>query len=414
VRRLNARVDPVILRALESSPSRRYRTCAEFAGALRDFLASQGGVAGREDLKKFVSELFPNEVQLNQLGPVPFEEYFSLDDIAGVPTLERAPDEAEERRSFSGGAVDERTPTSDGLPVFLLDDPPGATAEVKTVPEGSAAAAPADAPRITWDAPAAELPAGPSATVPANGEALNKRVRVVEDFAPGPTPAAPREPRRARREVQKAAKTIMTFVVPFKREGDPEIPDLEKLRLRSRRQARIVAFIATVILFSVVSGLVVGWYQSTTDPKATLLSYLPDPIEREVALNKKPPPPLGKPLELPDFDRQHPDKAFGPKALDDRPPDRPPESKVVKPKAPSVPAGCYQAPKGSTGFLTVSAGRSVRVEIDGQKVCGPASKLPVEPGNRTVRIIDTRTKQEYVSTTRIQSGKLVKLVPTFQ
>jgi hypothetical protein len=64
--------------------------------------------------------------------------------------------------------------------------------------------------------------------------------------------------------------------------------------------------------------------------------------------------------------------------------------------------------------LTVSAGRSVRVEIDGQKVCGAVSKLPVEPGNRTVRIIDTRTKQEYVSTTRFQSGKLVKLVPTFQ
>lgn len=420
VRRLNARVDPVIMRALEPTPSRRYRTCGDFAAALRDFLSSQGGVAGREDLRKFVSELFPNEVQLNLLGPVPFDERFSLEDIAGVPTLDDAPDAAEERRSFSGGAVDDRTPTSDGLPVFTLDDaPPGATGEVKTVPEGSAAvAAPevaATAPRLTWDAPAAELPAAPSDTAPSQAGAVDKRVRVVEDFAPGPTPSAPPEPRSAKRQEPKAAKTIMTFVVPFKREGDPEIPDLEKMRLRGRRQARIVAFIATVILFSVVTGLAVGWYQSTPDPKATLLSYLPDPIEREVAPNNRPPPPtIGKPLKLPDFDKQHPDKAFDPKALDDKPAEKPPEVKVVKPKTTALPPGCYQAPKGGTGYLAVSAGRSVRVEIDGQKICGAVTKVPVEPGSRKVRIVDTKTKQEYVSTTRFQPGKLVKLVPTFK
>lgn len=419
VRRLNARVDPVIMRALEQSPARRYRTCAEFAEALRDFLSSQGGVAGRSDLKKFVAELFPNEVQLTQLGPVPFSEPFALDDIAGVPTLEEAPGEAEERSSFSGGAVDDRTPTSDGLPVFTLDEaPPGATSEVKTVPEGTAAAPkpdePVPPPRITWDAPAAELPVSQPEAAPAGDDALNKRVRAMEDFAPGPTPAAQPEPRGAKRTAPKAAKTIMTFVVPFKREGDPEIPDLEKMRARSRRQARVVAFIATVILFAVVTGLAVGWYQSTPDPKATLLSYLPDPIEREVAPNNRPPPPIGKPLKLPDFDKQHPDKAFNPKALDNVPPEKPPEVKVVKPKTTALPANCYQAPKGNNAFLTVSAGRSVRVEIDGQKLCGSMTKVPVEPGSRKVRIVDTKTKQEYVSTTRFQSGKLVKLMPTFK
>ena len=64
VRRLHSRVDPVIMRALETSPTRRHRSCAEFAEGLRDFLAASGGIPPREDLKKFVGELFPNEVQV--------------------------------------------------------------------------------------------------------------------------------------------------------------------------------------------------------------------------------------------------------------------------------------------------------------------------------------------------------------
>ncbi|MEW5737485.1 MAG: protein kinase [Myxococcota bacterium] len=414
VRRLNARVDPVIMRALESAPSRRYRSCADFAEALRDFLSSQGGVAGKEELAKFVTELFPNEVQVNQLGPVAFEGDFTLDDIAGVGTLEEGPREAVDRASFSGGLVDDRTPTSDGLPVFTLDDVP-TQAEEKTAPGGNeavvkraGAGAEPKAP-VSWEAPAAELPTLKDDTSPTQADAVSKRVRAMEDFAPGPTPAAPPSARPARRK-ESVAKTIMTFVVPFKREGDPEIPDLEKMRLRGRRQARIVAFLATVILFSVVTGLAVGWYQSTPDPKATLLSYLPDPIERAVAPNNRPPPPsLGKPLKLPDFDKQHPDKAFIPP-----PPDKPPEVKPVKPRPPPPDADCYAAPKGKNALLTVSSTRTLRVEIDGQRVCGSLAKVAVEPGTHKVRIVDTKSKQDYVTTTRFQSGKQVKLMPTFK
>lgn len=412
VRRLNARVDPVVMRALESAPSRRFRTCADFADALRDFMSSQGGVAGPEDLKRFVAELFPNEVQVNQLGPVPFAEPFTLEDIAGVGTLEEGPGEAPERVSFSGGAVDDRTPTSDGLPVFTLaDEAPAHTAETKTIPEGRDAVArdelASTAPRLTWDAPAAPVPAPEARAEAAGDDAVSRRVRVVEDFAPGPTPAAPPPARTAKRK-ENVAKTIMTFVVPFKREGDPEVPDLEKLRLRSRRQARVVAFIATVILFAAVTGLAVGWYQSTPDPRATLLSYLPDPIEREVAPNNRPPPPtLGKPLKLPDFDQQHPEKAFKP------PPPEPPEVKV-KPKPPPPKSDCYAAPKGKTGWLAVSTSRTVRVEIDGDRVCGSISKVAVAPGAHEVRVVDTKSKQQYVSNPRFQAGKLVKLVPTFK
>ncbi|MCC6333811.1 MAG: protein kinase [Myxococcales bacterium] len=426
VRRLNARVDPVIMRALESSPSRRYRSCADFAEALRDFLSGQGGVAGQAELQKFVRELFPNEVQVTQLGPVPFDAPFRLEDIAGVGTLDEGPAEATDRAPFSGGLVDDRAPTSDGLPVFTLDDLPTQAGE-KTEPGGQPGVARKEEPQppATWDAsaaqqqepkpptswvaPPAELPTLKDDTAPTQGDAVNQRVRVREDFAPGPTPAAPPTPRQAHKK-QSVAKTIMTFVVPFKREGDPEIPDFEKLRLKGRRQARVVAFIATVILFSVVTGLAVGWYQSTPDPKSTLLSYLPDPIEREVAPDNRPPPPsLGKPLKLPDFDKQHPEKAFVPP-----PPDKP-EVKAVKPKAPPPPAAdCYAPPKGKNAVLTIAVSRPVRVEIDGQRVCGSLAKVPVEPGVRKVRVVDTRSKQEYVAATRFQAGKQVKLLPNFK
>ena len=418
VRRLNARVDPVIMRALESSPARRYKSCGDFADALRDFLLGQGGVSGPEDAKRFVAELFPNEVQVNQLGPVPFSD-FTLDDIAGVGTLEDASIDVPERTPFSGGAVDDRTPTSDGLPVFTLEDVPTQAADETTRPDGSPAVSrPDPAPRITWDAPAAALPAPKDESGPVPAEAINKRVRVVEDFAPS-SQLATRDEAPAPDPKQNAAKTIMTFVVPFKRAGDPEIPDLEKMRLRSRRQARVVAFIATVILFSVVSGLAIGWYQSTPDPKATLLSYLPDPIEREVAPNNRAPPtvaPLAKPPKLQDFDKLHPEKAFVPpppvKPGTEKPvTEKPPEPGTTKP---AQPADCYTAPKGKNATLTVSASRAVRVEIDGQRVCGSLAKVAVEPGNRKVRVVDTKTKQEYVATTRFQSGKAVKLMPTFK
>jgi hypothetical protein len=406
-RRLNARVDPVIMRALESAPSRRYRSCADFADALRDVLSSQGGLAGREEAAKFVAELFPNEVQVNQLGPVPFEGPFSLEDIAGVGTLDEAPAETGDRAPFSGGLVDDRTPTSDGLPLFALEGAPGETEE-RTAPGTEVVVKTLEGPPekkdpVSWEAPAAELPALESQSTPPGTDAVNKRVRAVEDFAAGPTPALPPRGRSAKRE-KSAAKTVMTFVVPFKREGDPEIPDLEKMRLRGRREARAVAFIATVILFSVGIGLAVGWYQSTPNPKATLLSYLPDPIEREVVPDRRPPPPsLGKPLKLPDFDKQHPDKASE-------------VNKDPEGTAKSAPpdADCYTAPKGKNAFLTVAATRSVRVEIDGQRGCGSLAKVAVEPGTRKVRIVDTKSKQDYVTSTRFQAGKQVKLIPSFK
>ncbi|AKJ03655.1 serine/threonine-protein kinase [Archangium gephyra] len=105
-RRLHARLDPIILRALEATPSRRFRSCAEFAASLRNFLSTHGGLPGAEDARRFVAELFPNEMAAGAApGPVPFSERFSLTPISGVSLAEVGADALEKsvvvRPSFS-------------------------------------------------------------------------------------------------------------------------------------------------------------------------------------------------------------------------------------------------------------------------------------------------------------------------
>lgn len=104
-RRLHARLDPIILRALEATPSRRYRSCAEFAASLRNFLSTHGGLPGAEDARRFVAELFPNEMVAGVPGPVPFSERFPLTPISGVSLAEVGADALEKsvvvRPSFS-------------------------------------------------------------------------------------------------------------------------------------------------------------------------------------------------------------------------------------------------------------------------------------------------------------------------
>ncbi|HZI05091.1 MAG TPA: serine/threonine-protein kinase [Archangium sp.] len=104
-RRLHARLDPILLRALEATPTRRFRSCGEFAASLRNFLSTTGGLPGAEDARRFVAELFPNEMTAGALGPVPFSERFSLTPISGVSLAEVGADALEKsvvvRPSFS-------------------------------------------------------------------------------------------------------------------------------------------------------------------------------------------------------------------------------------------------------------------------------------------------------------------------
>ncbi|MBL8913840.1 MAG: protein kinase [Archangium sp.] len=461
VRRLHSRIDPVIMRTLENAAGRRPKSTTEFAEGIRDFLVSQGGIPPREDLQKFVGELFPNEVQMSALGPVPFDKPFDLTDISGVGSIEAEDVAVEERKSYSGGIVDERTPTSDGLPVFTEAMVAQLTAEAaansKTdvslpMPPPIAAPAPKPQPDLSmnvtmplepppppaepakravsdWEAPPAAMPvpaaAGPTAgqSGPTPQDPLKGRVRVVEDFAALEGQPKPEQKPMTRR--QKVAKTIMTFAVPFKREGDPSIPSYEEMHRRGARQVRIVSFLATMTLFGVLAGSIYAFTQSTNDVKGTLVGYLPVPIQREIMKGERPPPPPPPkgvpPLKLADFDKLHPDKAFNPDG--DQPKKVPavieaPPTPVVVPRKNNPPQNapdCYDPPeKGKTAFLTVESSVTVRVEIDGRKVCTKATKVPVTAGSHKVVIVEPKTKQEYASTNRFEAGKVVKLMPVFQ
>ena len=417
VRRLHSRIDPIIMRALESSPARRHKSCAEFAEGIREFLSASGGMPGKDDLKKFVSELFPNEVQVSTGGPVPFDRSFELTDIAGIGAVEADAVEVAQRPSFSGGVVDDRTPTSDGLPVFTGELPPAAVvkppereSELKTQPDVQAIAKRAVS---DWEAPPGvmmQAQAGPRPQAPAV-DPLKGRVRVQEDFAqiPGHQKALPKPAPR-----EKVAKTLMTFAIPGLVFVNRGLGQAEEQK-RGRRTVRVVSFLGAVALMGTITGTTYAWFKSQNDPRGALIAMLPDPIERELAPNNKALPPVGKPLKLAEFDKLHPEKAFDPDPKKEPPKKVPIVLETNTPPIVKKNPDCYDAePKGKVGYLTVGATSSVRVEIDGKRVCVNATKVPVAVGSHKVKVTDVKSKQEDVSTLRIEAGKLVKLTPVFK
>jgi serine/threonine-protein kinase len=246
-RRIHARLDPVILRALEPIPSRRFRSCAEFVDALRNFLSTNGGLPGIEDSRRFVAELFPNEVSLGALGPVPFSENFTLTPVSGVSMAQVSADALDKsvvvRPSFSPAlneadtmeappAFDEYRPEPTVLPPQVVPGPAldrrilDSTHILTQGEEGlvpAASSAPPLDPRIlesthilkpgadvragpppedeqTWVAPpgAAPKPRRPAvvmggAAAPKEGTRVGKnpRLRVVEDYSRSESPEAP-------------------------------------------------------------------------------------------------------------------------------------------------------------------------------------------------------------------------------
>jgi eukaryotic-like serine/threonine-protein kinase len=123
-RRINSRLDPLILRALEPFPNRRFRSAGDFAGALRNFFSSHGGMPGHEELRRFVRELVPNEVNLSTLGPVPFSEPFTLTAVTGAEIAHVRAEPLElsvvARPSFSRALSEEESSaeTTEAAPAF--------------------------------------------------------------------------------------------------------------------------------------------------------------------------------------------------------------------------------------------------------------------------------------------------------
>ncbi|HME92567.1 MAG TPA: protein kinase [Myxococcaceae bacterium] len=75
---VDQRLYPLLMRAMDTIPQLRYVSCLEFAEALRGFLAENNISASREDLQKFLRDLFPEGGKLTAGGPLPFSEPFTL------------------------------------------------------------------------------------------------------------------------------------------------------------------------------------------------------------------------------------------------------------------------------------------------------------------------------------------------
>ncbi len=162
VRSLSTRIDPVVMRALELDPTRRPRSCAEFAAALREYLFANGGMPEQADLRTFVDDLFPKDVVLGALGPVPFET-FDIEDITGVLEIQAEFSEVAVRPPFSGG-------------------------EIGHQPTDTEASAVSEASSMTWHAPEGKMPTESSAGSMRGSAASGTPVHRLRTLAPLPRP----------------------------------------------------------------------------------------------------------------------------------------------------------------------------------------------------------------------------------
>jgi eukaryotic-like serine/threonine-protein kinase len=422
-RRLNSRIDPIVMRALDPAPGRRYKTTNEFAGALREMFTYSGGLPSRDELAKFTAQLFPNEMQVVEpTGNVPFDSVFSLSPVEGA-SLDEA-DEASmvvaERKSFSGGTLDNLEAVDPARPTIQM--------EAVAAPETTPITDLGDRPRETnWHAPPAAMPATARSgnKEPVNPEIM-RRMRIIEDFAGGdntdpegnPTPkekerdrdkAKDDAPRPFAGKNEKTDKTDKPHMTPAQRaderakhvatpaesqplEGKDVIvtPDgkrrkmiTEERNIRAmenawRKWIPLVAGSALLALAFLFFGM---WRWSSTDAVQDV-----DAPAR--------PPPRPHPLVTKQTTREAP---------------KPP---------PALPPGvknCYAAPKGGTvGYIGVAADRPIWVAIDGDTVCSGHQKVTVSPGIHRVTVTDSRTGEEYVHTGRVDAKQVYPVVPTFR
>ncbi|MDR0965404.1 MAG: protein kinase [Myxococcales bacterium] len=93
-RRINARIDPIVMRALDPMPTRRFSGAAQFAEALRSLFAILGAAVGPLDLARFCREVFPNEVSISggisSSEALPIHGFFAIAPLAGEAAGRRA------------------------------------------------------------------------------------------------------------------------------------------------------------------------------------------------------------------------------------------------------------------------------------------------------------------------------------
>ncbi len=195
VRTLSSRLDAVVMRLIEVEPSRRFRSALETAQALRDVVASAGGLSSGADLAAFLESMLPKDAVVGALGPVPFES-FELDEIAGVFGGEEEVSEVATRAPFSPAAATE-------------------------VDEDEAPVAPTPAFE-DWHAPEGAWPGPRPGLEPRVSDSRQGATTDEHDVAPRPPAVV----------LPTAAKTLVTFMPPAEalRDTDAEQPKVSELR----------------------------------------------------------------------------------------------------------------------------------------------------------------------------------------
>ncbi len=415
-RRINPRLDPILLRALEQSPGRRFRSCAEFSSALRNFLAASGGMPSRADLGRVMGDLFPNEVQFQAHSQVPFTESFAFGAIDGVAIVRAEP-------------VPEVSRVLTARPSFSLGAIPAALDEAVETIEAMPALA-AMGPVEDWEAPPGEAPQGRrlalglSTPVPSSiSLSVLSRVRVAEDFEatsgvseeeektdPG---QAPRAPRRVRPEIEPLPPEPPTDQGPSVSvsAGRPRAPLVTEPDGRKRRMVteerriwrwslRRRRYLAIAVIFAAVGAVSFGLYVWRFGKPAGK-----QPLSQASGRVERPPEP--EKAVRPEPVRVEPARAE-PARVEPGPAPR----ESTEPTEPR--AEPYRPPSGRGAWLYVEANVRSRVFVDG-KLAGstPLRRLKVAAGKRTLAIesIETGERREFARYFR--KGKTVKLEERF-
>ncbi|MFL5319911.1 MAG: serine/threonine protein kinase [Myxococcaceae bacterium] len=453
-RRINSRLDPIVMRAVDLVPGRRFRSCNEMVTALRNFLSATGGMPGKDDVRKFVSELFPNEVKGDALGPVPFSEEFELAEVSGAdfeqPDAERSA-MLQPRPAFSGehGFPDElpdklpddehsevsasRAETIQAAPAVEKFNPKAweSASPPKQEPNFDEGTSPGHAGPLEagWDAPLGSSPKGPKlrpqGAVPQGATSaaqspLKGRVRVVEDFAPLPSisqemkdedkikaaDAAYAKEKAQQQDEEKKRKAAPPPPVVTDPGQPKRLNSVERsLKSRDDRKQKLIMIAGTIAVVGLFCfGYAVWRFQQRPPPQDGPLrvvdaSDLKTDDQKKTRLNLPPPVP----------DKNADDEEVHGRA--ETPIKVVPEQRVLKETPPKK-----QTSSADISFLTVSSNVAAYVYIDGVKLKGktPIRKYPVAAGSRTIVLEALGTGERRKFTLNFVKGKPQTLIETFE
>jgi serine/threonine protein kinase len=227
---VDQRLYPLLMRSMETIPQLRYASCAEFSDALRGFLAADNVSSTREDLQKFLGDLFPEESKPSPGGPLPLSEPFSLsrppeleEVLASSSPLESIGAEPPVSLSKRGGQGASAATGEPPIAEFDLTPPPeiadgeeGKPRRVKKVALAASAAVVAGLALtlVLWRSGAdrkptseaslsAAKPAVISSSVPVQPAATLTPIAKVDDPVAAPPAAVPEQPEAPKPEAPK-------------------------------------------------------------------------------------------------------------------------------------------------------------------------------------------------------------------